>query len=246
MSLPFLFIFLVAVLGGLMLLRKLAYTPPAAVAKLVKQVGGGLSLAAAVFLLMRGRWEIAMGVGGVGLWLLGLAQPPEWAKNVRWPGSGTGAPNISKVRSATIAMELDHDTGAIEGTVLAGEFTGKRLAELTRDQAEALFRACMLDDLEGARLLEAYFDRRFAGWRDAAQANGDGTGGRPRSGSAAMSEDEAYEVLGLHKGASAEDIARAHRNLMKKLHPDLGGTTSLAARINEAKDILIRRHTQTP
>jgi hypothetical protein len=245
MGLPFLFIFLIAVMGVLLLLRKLAYTPPAAVAKLVKRTGGGLSLAAAVFLLMRGRWEIAMAVGGVGLWLLGMAQPPEWAKNIRWPGSGTGAPNISKVRSAMIAMELDHDTGAIEGSVLAGEFAGKRLAELTRDQAVALLRTCMVDDPEGARLLEAYFDRRFPGWRDAEETNGDGSG-RPRGRAAAMSEDEAYEVLGLHKGASVEDITRAHRNLMKKLHPDLGGTTSLAARINEAKDILIRRHTQTP
>jgi len=245
MGLPLLFIFLIAVMGVLVLLRKLAYTPPAAVAKLVKQTGGGLSLAAAVLLLMRGRWEIAMGVGGVGLWLLGLAQPPEWAKNLHWPGSRTGAPNISKVRSAMIAMELDHDTGAIEGSVLAGEFAGKRLAELTRDQAVALLRACLVDDLEGARLLEAYFDRRFPGWRDAEQTNGDGSG-RARGSAAAMSEDEAYEVLGLHKGASVEDITRAHRNLMKKLHPDLGGTTSLAARINEAKDILIRRHTQTP
>ena len=116
---------------------------------------------------------------------------------------------------------------------------------MTRDQAEALLRACMVDDLEGARLLEAYFDRRFPGWRDAEQTNGDGTGGRARGGATAMAEDEAYEVLGLRKGAGAEDIARAHRNLMKKLHPDIGGTTSLAARINEAKDILIRRHTQT-
>ena len=57
-----------------------------------------------------------------------------------------------------------------------------------------------------------------------------------------MTEDEAYEVLGLAKGASGEDIARAHRSLMKKLHPDQGGTTSLAARVNEARDILSRRH----
>jgi curved DNA-binding protein CbpA len=57
-----------------------------------------------------------------------------------------------------------------------------------------------------------------------------------------MSEDEAYEVLGLPKNATAEDISRAHRGLMKKFHPDQGGTTSLAARVNEAKDILMRRH----
>ena len=81
------------------------------------------------------------------------------------------------------------------------------------------------DDPEGARLMEAYLDRRFAGWRAAAQDQR-GAGRRStRRRAGTMTEDEAYEVLGLQKGASEEDVIRSHRSLMKKLHPDHGGST---------------------
>lgn len=96
--------------------------------------------------------------------------------------------------------------------------------------------------LQPRDLFAAYFDRRAPGWREYAQGNaGAGAGTRPSS-RGKMTEEEAYQILGVEPGASAEDIGRAYRALMKKLHPDQGGTTYLAARINEAKDVLLGRH----
>ena len=114
---------------------------------------------------------------------------------------------------------------------------------MTRPECEALYRDCLRDDPEGARLLEAYMDRRFPGWREAGQAQGDARARRREAGGAGsgLSEEQAYEVLGLGKAATRDDVVRAHRALMKKFHPDHGGATDLAARVNEAKEVLLRR-----
>jgi len=96
-------------------------------------------------------------------------------------------------------------------------------------------------DAESVSLLESYLDRRFPAWRQDAQ--GDAARGQSRSPpSGKMTNEEAYQILGLQPGAGNDEIRRAHRTLMKKLHPDQGGTTYLAARVNEAKDTLLRTH----
>jgi hypothetical protein len=90
--------------------------------------------------------------------------------------------------------------------------------------------------------LTAYFDGGRSGRREHAQTDPDaGFSTRPAT-SGKMTEQEAYQVLGVAPGSSTAEISRAHRLLMKKLHPDQGGTTYLAARINEAKDVLLRSH----
>jgi hypothetical protein len=231
---------LVALIGAVMYGGKVfANANPAKMARLVKKGSGILALLAAGLLMLRGRIEVAAGLAGLGLWLLGWSSGPGFGGLFRGAGS---QPKVSRVRSATIEMELDVETGSMNGTVLAGPHEGRRLDELARPDCEELLRTCRRDDPDGARLLEAYLDRRFPGWRPAGEGDRDpGTGGGRRSGS--MTEEEAYEILGLPKAASREDIARAHRSLMKKLHPDHGGTTSLAARVNEAREVLMRRHT---
>lgn len=219
-----------------------AYTKasPAALAQIIRRGGGFALMALGGLLLLRGRLDLGLALGGFGFWLMGFSVPGGLRN------AGAGGAGVSRVRSAMIEMELDHSTGAISGVILAGKDEGKRLSSLARPALLELYAICQRDDPDGARLLEAYLDRRFPGWRAAGDANQDAGGfgaGEARARRAGtISEDEAYEILGLKKGAAADEIARAHRDLMKKFHPDLGGTTALAARVNEAKDVLMRRH----
>ena len=136
-------------------------------------------------------------------------------------------------------MTLDHDTGEMEGCVLAGGFEGQRLRSMDEARLQDLLAECRVSDPDGVRLLEAYLDRRFPHWREHAQAEEPPQADTP-SPSGAMTPEEAYRILDLHPGASPDEIRQAHRTLMKKLHPDQGGSTYLAARVNQAKDVLLK------
>lgn len=143
----------------------------------------------------------------------------------------------SVVRTAALEMELDHDSGGLEGVVLAGSYEGKTLGALTFEQLLELGTELSADG-ESLQLLETYLDGRFPGWREDGDAQAGG-GQRAAPASGPMSQEEAYKILGLEAGASAAEIRKAHRRLMQRLHPDLGGSSFLAARINEAKDVLL-------
>jgi hypothetical protein len=225
------------VLAGI---KQFARLSPAVAARLVRQGGGVLGLIGALLLVLRGSLGLASLVASLAFGFAGWGKLQNLASNFVRGGVGGAAGRKSSARSAMVAMHLDHATGELGGIVLSGPFQGRALETLTRSDCLALYESALREDPDGARLLEAYLDRRFAGWREAAQGESDARGGRSASGS--MTAEEAYQVLGLSQGAGAEDIARAHRSLMKKLHPDHGGSTSLAARVNQAKDVLLRRH----
>ena len=224
---------------------------PAVLAHFLNWGLGVLALGLALPLLLRGRFDIGIGLGLLGFWLLATAKRNAVGKS-SVKGASKASPRksaprqsgVSHMRSAVVEMEFDHATGHISGTILAGPDEGTSLDRLSRSQCEALYRLCLRDDQEGARFLEAYLDRRFPGWRAARDNEFDTWSRRPAAAPrpGGMTEDEAYEVLGLHKGATRDDVVRSHRSLIKKLHPDQGGSTDLAARVNEAKDVLMRRH----
>ncbi len=218
---------------------------PKWLARVIKIGGGVVTLAAALFIGVRGELAVAIPLGIFGAGLLGWSPFGtslgsvwgNWGMNARKSGG-----QQSHVRSQFIEMTLDHDTGALEGRILAGPQAGHRLDEFTLDDLISLARSF---DGESWSLLESYLDRRFPAWRDNVQDAGAGQRSREDGRMASrgkMTAEEAYQILGLEPGAGREDISRAHRGLMKKLHPDQGGSTYLAARVNEAKDVLLRTH----
>ncbi len=145
--------------------------------------------------------------------------------------------NRSKVTTALLEMTLDHDTGVMDGLVLQGEMQGRALSDLSESEFIRLLNYCRHQDGDSARLLETYLDKRFGeSWR--ADDTGSTDNASPE-GSGELTREEAYEILGISPGATRDEIIQAHRRLMQKMHPDRGGSTWLAARINEAKKCLL-------
>ena len=153
-----------------------------------------------------------------------------WRTNKRFGGTApqTGAAN--SVETAFLSMTLHHDSGRMTGSVKAGQFAGRDLATLTLSDLLALLQECQAADADSVALLEAWLDRAHPDWRAEPAAD-------PRSG--AMTRAEALEILGLAEGADEDAIRAAHRRLMRRAHPDQGGSAWLAARINAARDLLL-------
>ncbi len=227
----------IGLLAALLLLaRAFVAADPAKLGRVITWFLGGLAVAGAgtalVLLLLSERLLPALVAAG-SLAPIGYRLWTQW----RHGGGASGfAPGrVSKVETDMISMRLDHGTGEMSGTVKRGAYAGRRLDELDEGELLALWRQSRIEDADAARLLEAYLDRFKPDWR--AKAGG---GGEARAASSdTMTRDEAYAILGLAPGASAVAVKEAHRQLMMKLHPDHGGSTYLAAKLNRAKEILL-------
>ena len=212
-------------------------------AVLIRKAVGLLALGVALALVSTGRILFAIPFGFFGYFV--LWRPQGWFSRTQ---TFTSSARLASVRTAFLQMTLDQGSGALSGHVLAGTFTGRDLSSLSRTELAQLWRECRAGEPQSRQLLEAYLDRSWPEWRADMPRLGGGMGGgsnngagqsAPERGRAPMTRAEAYEVLGLANTADLEEIKGAHRNLMKRLHPDQGGTNYLAAKINEAKDILL-------
>ena len=197
-----------------------------------RKLGGYAAFAAAILLAFKGRIDAALLLGGLGGWLLGVRIPI-----LPWYQPNTTQPSL---RTAWLDLTSAND-GSLEGHVIGGPFAGRTINTLERDDLFRLLNALSDADPAGYNLFQTYLDRRLPGWRETAEGHAHSRQ-RRTAATSAMTEQEAYEVLGIEMGASEEQIREAHRALLRKLHPDQGGTTWLATRINMARDVLLNRH----
>jgi len=198
---------------------------------------GGLGLL--LLLLLTGKlhplFALLAGLVPLAQRLMTLGSLYQWFKSRGGPSPGQQSPGQqSEVATHRLRMTLDHDSGEMHGTVLTGSFAGREIGSLNLGELEDLLSQCATDDPQGHAILEAYLDRyhgdsRRSSGRDSPAGTGPDT----------LTETQAREILGLEAEASREEIITAHRRLMQKLHPDRGGSTYLAAKINRAKDLLL-------
>ncbi len=148
----------------------------------------------------------------------------------------SGGPKFGPtLRSESVEIKVNIGNGSIDGKVLKGEFAGQALSSLSREQLDPLLAQWRNDDPQAARLLSAYLARRF---HNTSNEQYQQQYSKPDTDTA---EEEAWQILGLEKGASKEEITKAHKRLIQKLHPDRGGNDYLAAKVNSAKDTLINK-----
>jgi len=239
-----LFLLGIALLIGFFLLaRAFVSADPKSLARGVRYTTIGVTVIVVVFLAVTGRLGTAMAIGA-----FMVPMVLRWRSLINRVRAAAGPSDgqTSTVETMYLRMWLDHDSGAMSGQVLRGGFEGRMLNDLSLSELLILLDECQRDDQQSAVVLEAYLDRTQPDdWRSAGDGAGNagsqaggGSGGRTSGG--AMTRDEAYEILGLQPGATTEEIKDAHKRLMLKMHPDQGGSTYLAAKINQAKDLLMR------
>jgi hypothetical protein len=238
--LQYIILALALVLGLVLLSVWFASANPRRVVSALKWVGGAVFLILILVLLFTRRFGLLLYLLGFGLPIWGA-----WLASRRRAKAMRGATpgQASEVKTRFLRMVLDHDSGEMSGEVLEGRYRGARLENLGLEDKLELWLECRSADPQSAAVLEAYLDRAHGdAWREAARDRFDGAEAPPPgSAPGRMTEEEALSILGLEAGAAEQEIIDAHRRLLQKVHPDHGGSNYLAAKINEARDLLVAR-----
>lgn len=148
-------------------------------------------------------------------------------------------PNTSRVNTRFLKLTLDHKSGQVTGDIVNGPFAGRRIESLRVDELVDLFVYYRNEDEPSARLIEAYLDRTSPTWRARYGPDGAPKNDSYTAAGGPMSKSEALRILGLTLGATADDVRAAHRRKLQEHHPDRGGDPDMAARINQARDVLL-------
>jgi hypothetical protein len=223
---------------GLLAARSFVRASPARLAQGVRAFVAAFSALASTGLLFTGRFGLALITLGATVIAI-RAMVRSSGGGLGQFAAGAGPQQSSEVVTDSLRMQLDHATGELEGEVLRGQFAGRSLDSLGLGELLTLLADCQREDPRSVALLQTYLDRRQPDWR--AHVAGEQAHGPESESGSNMDEATACSILGLSPGASEEDIKAAHRRLMTKLHPDHGGSSYLAAQLNQAKDFLLRR-----
>ncbi len=237
---PWLIAALVVIFGLYLIARWWIQADPRLLLKALRWAGGILGVILLGAIVVSGRWQWLPGILFFLLpWLVRARAVNTMRKNARGPRSGQS----SEISTRFLRMVLDHDSGEMTGDITDGRFVGRELQSLNLGELIELWRECAADDEQSRLVLENYLDRNHPEWRSVAGAGPreETTGGRSDSpwANTGMSADEACEILGVETGASSEEIESAYRKVMKTAHPDQGGSDWMAAKVNQAKDVLL-------
>lgn len=222
---------------AVLMLRLYASASPASLTRAVRRTAAASAALGAVLLLLR----MPLGFMVVGVSAI-LPLTLRW--HALWPDFGASPDQprgqTSRIDTKYLRMALDHDSGALDGLVLAGQHRDRLLSKLPLEQLLEVRAACLVGDPDGVPLIEAYLDRTHgATWREESSGRQSSDDTSSRRGSIVMTREEAFEVLGLQPTASDAEIRETHHRLIMKLHPDHGGSDYLAAKINQARDVLL-------
>ncbi|MDX1580173.1 MAG: DnaJ domain-containing protein [Alphaproteobacteria bacterium] len=233
---PYVFLGAIALILIILAINWSANAQPADVRRVGRYVLGFLMVAGAILLAARGQFGLAGPLAAASLLVFTGRRIPFLSSSKKSPGQA------SQVETSYLRVRLDHDSGEMDGEVLDGRFQGRQLSSLSEEELLELLEDLHSADPEGDRLLRAYIDRHYPGATGStgAGAHQDEASAGAGGGSGPMTRKEALEILGLEDGASEREVKDAHRRLMKKFHPDQGGSAYFATRINQAKDLLLK------